>query len=76
MKKIEPSQTDEQPRPPVAACKHLRNKEMFYEQAGEEDAEFASEVFWCSKSQEAFGPDGEAAGNEDCKSGRSCYDAL
>jgi hypothetical protein len=54
-------------------CKYLRSKEMFYESPGAEDSDFASGVFWCSKTQEAFGPDGDSADKGECKPGRSCY---
>lgn len=61
----------------AAPCKFLRTKEMFYEQPEEEanDA-FASDAFWCAKTQEAFGPDGEPAEKAECQCGRSCYAGL
>lgn len=54
-------------------CKYLRCKEMFHETPGAEETEFASDAFWCSKTQEPFGPDGVAAEKGECNSGRSCY---
>jgi hypothetical protein len=58
-------------------CKFLRSKEMFYEQPGtDSDDLFASDTFWCARTQEAFGPDGDAAGKSECQCGRSCYFAL
>ena len=61
----------------LSPCKFLRSKEMFYEQPGEEsDDMYASGVFWCAKTQEAFGPDGEAAEKGECQCGRSCYAGL
>ena len=44
---------------------------MYYQ--GQVEDEFASGVYWCSKTQENFGPDGEPAGKSDCCAGRSCY---
>lgn len=52
-------------------CQHLRNKEMFYQ--GQEDDPYASGIYWCCKTQENFGPDGSAAGKNECCAGRSCY---
>lgn len=58
----------------LVPCKFLRNKEMFYETPSEEaDDEFAGDAYWCSKTQEAFGPDGEPAEKSECQCGRSCY---
>ena len=54
-------------------CKYLRSKEMFYETAGSEDERFSGGAFWCSKTQECFGPDGSTAGKEECVPGRGCY---
>ena len=58
----------------LVPCKFLRSKEMYYETPGEEaDDDFASDAYWCAKTQEAFGPDGEAAEKSECQCGRSCY---
>jgi hypothetical protein len=78
MKKIHPDQqTGASTGPQVQVlvpCKFLRSKEMFYEQPGDgADVAFASDVYWCSKTQEAFGPDGEPAEKSECQCGRSCY---
>ncbi len=55
-------------------CKYLRHKAMFYEEPGQDEREdSASRVYWCARTQEAFGPDGEAAERVDCCPGRSCY---
>lgn len=61
----EPSSSFELP------CRHLRSKEMFY-QASEDD-EFASGLYWCTRTEEVFGPDGQAAGKKQCCVGRSCF---
>ncbi|MCI0538078.1 MAG: hypothetical protein L0Z50_22910 [Verrucomicrobiales bacterium] len=52
-------------------CRYLRSKEMYYQVA--EDDEYASGVYWCTKTQEAVGPDGEPAAKKRCCEGRSCY---
>lgn len=57
------------------ACQHLRCKEMFYDEPGD-DGDFSGSVYWCGKTQEAFGPDGEAAEKRECLPGRSCYLGL
>jgi hypothetical protein len=50
---------------------------MFYEQPGtDSDDLVASDTFWCARTQEAFGPDGDTAGKSECQSGRSCYFAF
>jgi len=54
-------------------CRHLRNKEMYYQAHGQEDDEFASGIHWCAKTQESFGPDGQPADKVDCCAGRTCY---
>ncbi len=55
-------------------CKHLRSKEMFYESETIEDEDRASGLFWCMHSQTCLGPDGGAAGDEECLPGRLCYE--
>jgi len=52
-------------------CRHLRSKEMYYSAA--DDDEFASGAYWCGKSHESFGPDGQPADKKECCEGRSCY---
>jgi len=54
-------------------CRYLRNKEMYYQGLGQAEDEFSSGVFWCAKTHENFGPDGELAGKAECCPGRSCY---
>jgi hypothetical protein len=72
-----PETAEGQALPQNGPCRFLRSKEMFYEQpATESDDPFASGTFWCARTQEAFGPDGEAAGKSECQCGRSCYFAL
>ena len=45
------TQIETERKPHNPPCKFLRSKEMFYEDAAGEEGEFASDVFWCSKSQ-------------------------
>lgn len=52
-------------------CRHLRSKEMFY-QGDEEDA-CSSGVYWCARTQEVLGPDGDEVSRIDCCGNRPCY---
>jgi len=54
-------------------CRHLRSKEMYYQNYGAAEDEFASGIFWCGKTQENFGPDGEPCGKAECCGERPCY---
>lgn len=49
----------------------MRSKEMYYEAA--DDDEFASGIFWCVKTHENFGPDGEPVSKKHCCEGRQCF---
>jgi hypothetical protein len=44
---------------------------MFY--GGEDEDEFASGLYWCSRTQENLGPDGQPAEKKQCCAGRSCF---
>ena len=52
-------------------CRFLRSKEMYYD-APDDDA-FASGIFWCQRTQEGFGPDGEPCDKKRCCANRTCY---
>ena len=54
-------------------CRNLRCKEMYYENPGREEDEFSSGAYWCLKTNEAFGPDGQPAEKKDCCAERSCF---
>ncbi len=54
-------------------CRHLRSKEMFYHGEGPEHEPYASDAFWCTKTHETFGPDGQPAVKVQCCAGRSCF---
>ena len=57
----------------VNLCKCLRSKEMYYQPYGQDEDEFSSGVYWCTRTHEGFGPDGESVGKQQCQPGRSCY---
>ena len=65
---METPETTVQPEIP---CRYLRSKEMYYQ--GQEDDEFASGLYWCGRTQESFGPDGDACGKKQCCVNRTCY---
>lgn len=54
-------------------CRHLRSKEMYYQDYGAPDDEFSSGIYWCGKTQENFGPDGAPCGKGECSGERTCY---
>jgi len=54
-------------------CRHLRSKEMYYQDYGQADDEFSSGIYWCGKTQENFGPDGEPCSKGEKYSERACY---
>lgn len=56
------------------ACKHLRSKEMFYESKTAKADKYDSGIFWCHCTEKCLGPDGEAAGDDECGSDRSCFE--
>jgi len=56
----------------VAPCRYLRTNKMFHG-APDEVMEDSDAGFWCEKTRETFGPDGECVGKSDCGSDRTCY---
>jgi hypothetical protein len=56
-----------------APCRHLRSKEMYYQPLGQQEDEFSSGLYWCNKTHESFGPDGESVTKKQCCAGRSCF---
>jgi hypothetical protein len=46
---------------------------MYYEAPGQEEDDFSSGVYWCLKTNEAFGPDGQPAEKKECCAGRNCF---
>ena len=57
----------------AAPCRHLRSKEMFYQPYGAPDDPFSSGVYWCGKTLENYGPDGEPCSREQCCGQRTCF---
>ena len=54
-------------------CRHLRSKEMYYQDFGAPEDPYSSGIYWCGKTQESFGPDGHSCGKDECSGQRSCY---
>jgi len=58
-------------------CMNMRHKMMYVDerhaQRGLVDDSSDTRVFWCARTQEALGPDGQATHPEDCHPGRSCH---
>ena len=54
-------------------CRDLRCKEMFYEAPGTPEDEFASGIYWCVRTQENSGPDGQPCSKCECGPERACY---
>lgn len=56
----------------VIPCRYLRTNKMFHG-APDEQLDDSDAGYWCEKTRETFGPDGECVGKSDCGSDRSCY---
>jgi hypothetical protein len=54
-------------------CKFLRSKEMYYGEQSREDGLCGGGVFWCSRTQEGFGPDGQPVERAECCETRPCF---
>ena len=54
-------------------CRDLRCKEMFYEAPGTPEDEFSSGIYWCVRTQENSGPDGQPCSKCECGPERACY---
>ena len=61
------------PQPPCLMCRHLRAKEMFYQNAIGDEDRLKNSIFWCLKTQEIFGPDGRLVGRKECSPERPCF---
>jgi len=46
---------------------------MFHQDYGQAEDEFSSGIYWCGKTQENFGPDGQSCGKCECCPDRACY---
>jgi hypothetical protein len=58
----------------LARCKHLRSKEMFYDNGTPIEQRGGSGIFWCMHTHHCLGPDSRPASDEDCHSGRPCHE--
>lgn len=56
-----------------APCRHIRSKEMYHQPAGQPDDEFSSGIYWCVRTQDNLGPDGQSCGKCECGPERACY---
>jgi MoaA/NifB/PqqE/SkfB family radical SAM enzyme len=58
-------------------CANLRHKLMYVDarhtQRGVTDDSSRTRIFWCSKTQDALGPDGEPVNPVICTGSRPCY---
>ena len=54
-------------------CRNLRCNQMYYLSAAQPDDYLDTSVFWCCRTQEAFGPDGQPIGRRECCAGRECF---
>ncbi|MBI2432218.1 MAG: hypothetical protein HYV26_05050 [Candidatus Hydrogenedentes bacterium] len=57
----------------LTQCKCLRCKEMYYQPLGAEEDMYSGGAYWCNKTHEGFGPDGQPAGRQECDETRDCY---
>ncbi len=60
-------------------CASLRHKGMYVTSVSDADEarvydRFDATAYWCTCTQKAWGPDGEPANADSCKSGRECCD--
>ncbi|HXI51771.1 MAG TPA: hypothetical protein VNH84_09705 [Candidatus Saccharimonadales bacterium] len=44
---------------------------MYYQ--APDDDEYASGQFWCNRTQDVIGPDGETCDKKQCCANRTCY---
>ena len=60
-----------------ASCMKLRHKLMYIDarhtQRGVVDDSSETRIFWCSKTQDSLGPDGEQVNPECCSASRTCF---
>ena len=68
------------PRPPLSlkpACMNLRHKLMYCDQRqaapGMVDDQSDTRVFFCIKTHDPLGPDGQPVSTQDCVPSRKCY---
>jgi hypothetical protein len=58
-------------------CTSLRWKGMFIDTVWDASAQQGSDhIYWCQKTQQCLGPDGQAVDKYECHDGRNCYKPL
>ncbi len=55
-------------------CKHIRSKEMYYQADQTDGDQYSGGIYWCAKSHETFGPDGEPVDRSECTPSRACFE--
>jgi hypothetical protein len=55
-------------------CKHLRSKEMFYDNGIPLEERSGSGIFWCQHTQNCLGPDHRPVDREECGPDRGCFE--
>jgi hypothetical protein len=59
------------------SCRFLRSKEMYIDAEPDPTVPSGrSGHFWCVHTQTVIGPDGKFVTDEDCKSGRMCFESV
>jgi hypothetical protein len=55
-------------------CRELRSKGMYINAGLPDGQEVTGDGhFWCLRTMESYGPDGQAIGRKECRAGRDCY---
>ena len=72
-----PSNSEFRPVQLKVSCLHIRHKLMYCDDRhatpGLVDDTSSTRVFFCVKTQEVLGPDGQPVHPSDCRPGRACY---
>ncbi len=59
------------------ACMSLRHKMMYVDERhatrGTVDDSSDTRIYWCTKTQDSLGPDGQPVSPDDCAGSRGCY---
>jgi hypothetical protein len=67
----------DQPLQLQQSCTNIRHKLMYcdarHQVPGYVDDSSDTRVFFCSKTGDVLGPDGEAVSPDDCEGGRECF---
>ena len=48
---------------------------MYHQSPGQEDDQFCSGLYWCNRTHETFGPDGQPVSKAECCATRVCFPA-